>query len=146
MLLEQTLKIDIGCGRNKKVGFTGVDNDPATQPDIVASALNLPFAESSVDEVYSAHLGEHFSPVELTQFFAEIYRVLKTNGQAILKVDTDWTVKKLLAKDPTHKHRYSVEEIKKILSGFGFSQGLVKKRIYFSRPWFKNKIFVTLIK
>lgn len=142
---DKKMKIDIGCGTNKIKGFIGVDFDPETKPDIVASALDLPFEDSSIDEVYSAHLGEHFDPVELRQFFNEIYRVLKSNCKATLKIDKDWSNKKLMSKDPTHKYRYKEKEILKMVENFSVKK--VKDKIYFfkiTHP--RRKIFVDLIK
>ncbi|MCD6283892.1 class I SAM-dependent methyltransferase [bacterium] len=143
---NKSTKLDIGCGKNKREGFIGIDIDPNSDADIIASALNLPFKDNSVDEIYSSHLVEHFSPKETEKFFAEIYRVLKKNSRAFLKIDTDWTKKRLLQKDPTHKHRYSVREIKKILRQFNFSQSKVKRKIYLINFHLRNKIFVELVK
>ena len=126
---EKKIKIDIGCGTNKIEGFVGIDLDPKTNPDIVASALDLPFETNSVDEVYSAHLGEHFDPTEAQQFFNEIYRVLKKDSKATIKVDKDWSKSRLMGKDPTHKYRYTEKEILKMLDKFSEKQ--VKDKIYF---------------
>lgn len=142
---NEEIKIDIGCGANKAKGFIGVDFDPSTNPDIVASALDLPFENDSVDEVYSAHLGEHFDPAELQKFFDEIYRVLKKGNKATIKIDKDWSKKRLMAKDPTHKYRYKTKEVLKMVEKF--SQKKVEDKIYFfkiTQP--RRKIFVDLIK
>ena len=140
-------KLDIGCGKHKADGFIGIDISKNSDADIIASALDLPFDNNSVDEIYSSHLVEHFNPNELTKFFSEIYRVLKFNTHAFLKVDTDWTKKRLLKKDSTHKRRYSVRELKKILRQFNFSQSKVKRKIYLiERKHLRNKIFIELIK
>ena len=56
------IKLDIGCGKNKKEGFVGVDIDPNSKADIIASALDLPLKDNSVDEIQSLHLVEHFFP------------------------------------------------------------------------------------
>ncbi len=138
------LKIDIGCGKNKKEGYVGVDIDPESKADIIASALNLPFENDSVDEVFSRHLIEHFSPDEAEKFFNEIYRVLKIGGKADLKIDCDWSKGRLLKKDPTHKYRYSAKEIKNLVKKF--SQFKVKKIFYFANRTIRNKISVHLIK
>ena len=58
------IRIDIGRGKNKKEGFIGIDIDPKSDADIIASALNLPFDDLSVDEINSSHLVEHFYPDE----------------------------------------------------------------------------------
>jgi len=143
---KKLVKLDIGCGKNKREGFIGIDIDPNSDADIIVSALSLPFDDDSVDEIHSSHLVEHFSPKEAEKFFAEIYRVLKKGSRAFLKIDTDWTKKRLLQKDPTHKHRYSVREIKKMLRQFNFSQSKVKRKIYLINFHLRNKIFVELVK
>ncbi len=138
------LKLDIGCGKNKKTGFIGVDIDKNSDVDIVASALNLPFEDSTVSEVNSSHLVEHLYPNEVPKFFNEIYRVLKKGGVAKIKIDRDWSERKLLKKDPEHKKRYSVEEIKEMVKKFRFSK--VKRRIYRYGWHIRQKIFVELKK
>jgi len=144
---KKLIKLDIGCGNKKREGYIGIDINKDTGADIVASAFKLPFEVSSVDAIHSSHLVEHFDPTEVKKFFAEIYRVLKKGAKASLKVDTDWTKKILLSKDPTHKHRYSVRELKKILQQFNFSESKVEKKIYFiERKYFRNKIFIELVK
>ncbi len=142
---HEKIKIDIGCGRNKKEGFIGVDLEKETNPDVVASALSLPFDDDSVDEVFSAHLVEHFDPEEAQQFFNEIYRVLKNNAIANVKVDKDWSKRILMKKDPTHKYRYKEKELIKMVDKF--SQKEVKDRVYFfkiHKP--RRKIFIKLVK
>ena len=144
---KKLIKLNIGCGNDKRKGYIGVDVDKNTSADVVASALKLPFEENSVDTIHSSHLVEHFDSTEVKKFFAEIYRVLKKGAKAFLKVDTDWTKKILLSKDPTHKHRYSVRELKKILQQFDFSESKVKRKIYFiERKYLRNKISVELVK
>lgn len=141
------IKIDIGCGKNKREGFTGVDIDPESGADIIASAMDLPFEDGSVDELYSAHLVEHFDQEETKKFFKEIFRVLKSGGTAFLKVDRDWSKKKLLSKDPTHKYRYTAKELNGLLEGVGFSKAFAENKIYFLKLWSpRNKIFVRLEK
>ena len=141
------IKLDIGCGKHKASGFIGVDIEKDSDADIVASALDLPFNTNSVDEIHSSHLVEHFDTNELIKFFSEINRVLKKGSSAFLKVDTDWTKRILLRKDLTHKHRYSVKELKKILQPFNFNQSKVKRKIYLiERRYLRNKIFIELVK
>ena len=142
---NKLIKLDIGCGENKKEGFVGIDIDPHSNADIISSALKLPFSNESVDEIHSSHLVEHFSPKEAQKFFDEIYRVLKRGGSANIKVDKNWTKKRLLAKDLTHKYRYKAREIRKMVKNFSHKE--IKDRIYFfrfNRP--RRKIFVSLLK
>ncbi len=149
---DKKIKLDIGCGRNKIAGFVGVDIDPESNADVVASALDLPFEDESVDEIFSAHLVEHFNPSEAQKFFDEIYRVLKKGGKAYLKIDREWSRGRLLKKSSAHKHRYTSEEIKQMVKKF--SKSKIKSGIFFLgiRNHFKNhsfpkrKIFVWLEK
>ncbi len=142
---NKKIRIDVGCGHNKQKGFIGVDLEKETYPDIVASALDLPFDDDSVDEVFSAHLVEHFDPKEAQQFFNEIYRVLKNGAIANIKVDKDWSKKILMEKDPTHKYRYKEKELLEMVDKF--SQKEVKDKIYFFKIYQpRRKIFIKLIK
>ncbi|HJN62443.1 MAG TPA: class I SAM-dependent methyltransferase [Candidatus Parcubacteria bacterium] len=143
-MVDKEVKLDIGCGKNKKEGFIGIDIDPNSDADIVTSALNLPFENSSVDEISSSHLVEHFPPAKLQKFFDEIYRVLKPGAKAGLKVDRDWSEKRLLKKDSDHKKRYSVKEIEKMVERFNYSK--VKREIYRFGWHIRNKIFIELKK
>lgn len=144
-MTDEKTKIDIGCGGNKREGFTGVDLDEKTNPDVVASALDLPFNDNSVDDVFSAHLVEHFDPQEAEKFFNEIYRVLKKGGIAEIKVDKDWSKRKLMKKDPTHKYRYKEKELLAMVDKF--YQKEVKDKIYFFRFYQpRRKIFINLVK
>jgi len=142
--MDNKLKIDIGCGKNKKEGYIGIDIDPESNADVFASALNLPFDDNSVDEVHSRHMIEHLAPDEAEKFFNEIYRVLKIGGEADLKIDCDWSKGRLLKKDPTHKYRYSVKEIENFVKKF--SKFKVKRIFYFADRAIRNKISVYLIK
>ena len=56
-----TIKIDLGCGGAKRPGYIGLDYIDAPGVDHVLdlTAEPFPFADDSVDEVYSAHFLEH---------------------------------------------------------------------------------------
>ena len=139
------IKLDIGCGKEKKEGYIGIDIDPESQADIIASAMDLPFEDGSVDEVYSSHLVEHFSPEDAEKFFSEIYRVLRPGGRAEVKIDKDWTKRRLFSKDKTHKSRFRAGEIGGMIEKFSVKK--VKDRIYFFRFYLpRRKIFVELRK
>ena len=138
------LRLDIGCGKSKKSGFIGVDIKKDSDADIVCSALNLPIESLMVSEINCSHFVEHLDQEDAQKFFNEIYRVLKNNGFAFLKIDMDWSEKRLLRKDPEHKKRYSVEEIKVMVKNFNFSK--VEKKIYRYGWHLRTKIFVELRK
>ena len=136
------MKLDIGCGRNKREGCVGIDITKDSDADIIASALNLPIKDNVVDEINCSHLVEHLYPEEAQRFFNEICRVLKEGGKASLKIDRDWTRRRLLSKDPTHKYRYNKREIESRVMSFKDRE--VRNEIYLFGHSIRNKIFVEL--
>ena len=54
------LKLHLGSGIKRLKGFLNVDLDPNVNPDIIADLRNLPFDDSSVDEIYACAVIEHF--------------------------------------------------------------------------------------
>ena len=138
------MKLDIGCGRNKKRGFIGLDISQDSNADIIASALKLPFKDAAASEIICSHLVEHLYPDEAQQLFDEIFRVLKQGGRARLKIDRDWSRGRLLSKDPEHKYRYNANEIKDMVQKFAFK--MVKRRIYLLEWKLRTKIFVELVR
>src|SRR5690606_6200765 len=58
-----------------------LDIDPANEPDIVGSMLNMAAVQdASVDAIYSAHNIEHVYAHEVPQVLKEFLRVLKPDG------------------------------------------------------------------
>ena len=55
------LKLDVGCGKAKKVGFLGVDivRDSGVDFTLDITREKLPLDDNLVDEVYSHHFFEH---------------------------------------------------------------------------------------
>jgi SAM-dependent methyltransferase len=97
------VRLDLGCGQNKREGFTGVDKYPAPGVDIVhdLAVFPWPFADNSVDEAHSSHNLEHIDGVDRLPFFQELYRVLKPGATALFitpSADSDRAFQ-----DPTHK-------------------------------------------
>lgn len=73
------IKLDLGCGRFKKNGFTGIDLSPNAdlQWDI---NWGLPFSDCVVSEIRSEHFFEHLTPEEIINAFRECRRVLIDGG------------------------------------------------------------------
>lgn len=71
------MKIDIGCGPNKREGFIGIDIAAAPGVDHVIDIERqpLPFEDNSVDYVFSNHAFEHIhNPLSILR---EIVRVCR---------------------------------------------------------------------
>lgn len=99
------LRLDLGCGGNKRAGFHGVDSIAFAgvdtvlnltqramfQPGMIQGELGggkllnqddavfepWPWPDGSVTEAHSSHFVEHLTPVERVHFVNELYRVLK---------------------------------------------------------------------
>lgn len=100
-VVEQPLKLDLGCGKTPRAGFTGVDcrdfgqahkvNLVARKP-IYANSRNpsephggefsqWPWKDDSVEEAHSSHFVEHLKADERIHFVNELYRVLKVGAK-----------------------------------------------------------------
>lgn len=80
----ESWRLDLGCGKNKKPGFHGVD---AIAFDTVDTVLDLgnnpwPWDDDSVEEAHCSHFVEHLNAKERIHFVNELYRVLKKDAKA----------------------------------------------------------------
>lgn len=80
------IKVDIGCGTNKKKGYIGIDKYKTTGADIVVDVehSNLPFKDNTVDNIRAYDFLEHIGNTE--KVMSEIYRVLKPNACVNIEV------------------------------------------------------------
>lgn len=97
------LKLDFGCGPNKKEGFIGVDERAFPGVDVVCNlkVTPWPWEDNSVDEAHASHFVEHLDGVERISFFNELYRVLKVGAKATI-ICPNWSHERAYG-DPTHK-------------------------------------------
>lgn len=97
------IRIDLGCGPNKREGFLGVDRIAFDGVDHVCAIGNepLPFDDGTVDEVFASHFIEHLDAAERVRLFNELYRVMRVGAQATI-VTPHWASNRAYG-DPTHK-------------------------------------------
>lgn len=97
------MKLDIGCGRAKAEGFTGVDVLPFEGVDVVLNAGKdpWPWNDGEVDEIRCSHFVEHLEPAERIHFANEAYRVLKKGGTCQI-ITPHWASPRAYG-DLTHK-------------------------------------------
>lgn len=105
-----SIKLDIGCGKNKKEGFTGVDSLSLPGVDVVADLTQTwPFEDTSVEEANCSHFLEHLTNLngkwERVHFFNELHRVMKPGAKCSL-VLPHWASNRYYG-DPTHKEPFS---------------------------------------
>lgn len=82
------LKLDLGCGQNKREGFSGVDVAAVEGVDVVHDLLTFPwpFKPASVGEAHCSHFFEHIPGPLRGKWMDELYRVLVPNAQVTIIV------------------------------------------------------------
>ena len=97
------LKLDFGCGPNKREGFKGVDSIAFVGVDYVVDLRSAPwpFADNSVDEANASHFVEHLTAPERCGFVNELFRILKP-GAKFQMVVPHWASNRAYG-DPTHQ-------------------------------------------
>ena len=115
------IKINIGCGGSPLKDYINTDMDSLDQikkrypnktfdNDLIVKnydIFNLPFENSSVDEIKTDSLIEHLSFIEEKKFFYEITRVIKKDGKnEISTPDFEAAVKQWLNAEDDWKDFY----------------------------------------
>lgn len=75
------LKLDLGCGKNVREGFEGVDDKDFGQPHKVDLTHPWPWKDNSVEEAHTSHFIEHLTAPQRIHFVNELYRVLVPDGK-----------------------------------------------------------------
>lgn len=104
---ERIIRLDIGCGTNKKEGFIGIDKFDYSDKygrDFICG--NVPevlktFKDNSVDEIFTSNFIEHLRQDDVIEFFNEVYRMLKKGHTIEIIVPTTDNYGAFC--DPTHR-------------------------------------------
>jgi len=76
------VKLNLGCGGNKRKGYVNIDIRSSVNPDIVHDLTKpLPFENESVDEVFAKDILEHFSYKVTKRIVKDWHRVLRLGGK-----------------------------------------------------------------
>ena len=98
------MKLNLGCGQNRREGYVNVDREPAVEPDVVMDMEDFPwpFDTDSVDEVVANHVLEHIGAT--TNVFIgvmqEIYRICRAG--ATIHIAVPHPRHDNILNDPTH--------------------------------------------
>lgn len=136
------MKLNLGCGIYKKVGWINIDQYESVNPDVVCDIRKLPYEDGVADDVYLGHVLEHFTYDEGQRVLKEILRVLKPKGKAYVvvpdmkaicraylegKVDirtlNDWFIYSYV-QDSHHQYCYDEQLLHQALKEAGFSMVL----------------------
>jgi predicted SAM-dependent methyltransferase len=79
--MQQGIKLDLGCGVQKREGFIGVDMNPNSDADVICDLeiAPYPFHDDSIAEINSDHCVEHLE--DLSLFLGEIHRISKPGAR-----------------------------------------------------------------
>lgn len=81
----EVIKLDLGCGKNKRPDFIGVDRRKYEGVDVVTDLLKpWPWKSGSVEEINASHVIEHFTGKQRVFIFNEAYRVLREGGSMLI--------------------------------------------------------------
>lgn len=130
------MRLDLGCGQNKKSGFIGLDRVRTSGVDIVCNLdkERIPLKDSTVDEVISMHFMEHTS--DLLFVMEEVWRICRSRAKITIAVPYYNSIGAF--RDPTHRRFFTYEtfdyftdtrNFPAFYSGAKFR--IIKKRILF---------------
>lgn len=84
------MKLNLGCGHNKRPGWVNVDHSDTCSPDVVVDLEQTPWPwpDDSVDEVLMSHVLEHLGQQTRTYLaiWQELYRVCKPGALLLIFV------------------------------------------------------------
>lgn len=105
------MKVELGCGKNKKEGYIGIDCMRFNGVDYIGDIdkETLPFGDNSVDEIYSHMTLEHCTNIVF--IMNEIHRVCKAG--AIVKIIVPYGSSHQFVQDPTHKTQFNEDTFRK---------------------------------
>ena len=107
------IRINLGCGHIPRDGYVNVDGRPLPGVDVVADVRRLPFEADQLDEIFSAHLLEHFPLEELTRALLPYwFSLLRPGGRFVAIVpDADTMVREYAA------GRYGFDDLRLVTFG-----------------------------
>lgn len=104
---ETPTRLDLACGQNKREGFFGVDIAGTDAADLVHDLTSYPwpFADGSVEEIFSSHYVEHTYPVGgprdgLIAFMDEVWRICAPGAK--VQIVHPYALSTRAFQDPTH--------------------------------------------
>ena len=142
------LKLNLGCGLDKRPGYINIDVREEVKPDLVWDLhyVPLPFPDNSVEEVIAKDVIEHVSWRRVEALLKDIHRILKPGGRLYVQVpDLEAIAKKVILspdfkygdlegfkaisywvygaqdyRDNYHKAGFTIPTLKRLLESIGF--------------------------
>ncbi|MFA5155630.1 MAG: methyltransferase domain-containing protein [Patescibacteria group bacterium] len=104
------MKLNLGCGRKKLDGFTGVDRIKTPAVDVIhdLNVFPYPFPDNSAEEIVMDNVLEHLDDV--VKVMTEIYRLAAPD--ALVRIYVPYFKSNSAFTDPTHRHFFSETSFK----------------------------------
>ncbi|MCG7392443.1 hypothetical protein MHY87_05940 [Microvirga sp. ACRRW] len=117
--LKEGLRINLGCGHVPLNGYINVDMRALPNVDIVAEVGDLPLQKGLAQEVFSAHVLEHFPQEEMRRKLLPYWRDLLASGGTFRAIVPD--AEAMIAKMASGE--YSFEEFREVFFGLQEYEG-----------------------
>ncbi|CBW25287.1 conserved hypothetical protein [Halobacteriovorax marinus SJ] len=134
------MKLDIGCGNSKRIGYTGVDCLQLENVDVVhdLNVFPYPFEDNAIEEIWMDQVLEHLdSPFDCVN---ELFRISKAG--ATIHVGVPYFRSLYSAIDPTHKNLFTAEWFNYFdpdhdyFKKYCYSKSTIRvKNVEFDREW-----------
>jgi len=104
ILVNSPLKLNCGCGSNRKAGWINIDLTEKNADLRLDLRTRFPFPDLSASFIYSEHFFEHLEfPTETDMFLRESLRVLIPGGRFRVGVpDTEWPLNSYVQRDDAY--------------------------------------------
>lgn len=103
------MKLNFGCGLDKRKDFINIDIRGEVKPDLVwdLGKIPYPYENSAIDEIIAKDILEHFPFKAIESLLKEWYRLLKKGGKIYIQApDLEY-----IAKEVILNRKYSCKEI-----------------------------------
>ncbi|MHA1225146.1 MAG: class I SAM-dependent methyltransferase [Candidatus Hodarchaeales archaeon] len=104
------MRLDIGCGKNPRQGYIGIDKEDYGQ-EIIRDIEKecLPFSDSTIDEIFCQHVLEHLDDPMFV--IDEFWRVLKPHGKAWIIVPHKDNIKAYALRHKRYFNEYTFDAL-----------------------------------
>lgn len=110
---QSVLRVNMGCGHVLLDGYLNIDRRALPGVDVVAELDNMPFQQGEIDEIFSAHVIEHFPQEQLIRQLLPYWSgLLKPGGKfAAVVPDAQGMI------DAYHNGEYSFDQFRTVMLG-----------------------------
>ena len=105
--MPDKLRLNLGCGRDYRPGFTNIDVRPDVGADLVYDITSpLPFPDASAAEVVAQDILEHLTAAEQGRVLTEIHRLLIPGGELTVRIPNLDEIISRFAEDPDTRNLF----------------------------------------